>query len=59
VLVLTGSLLMAQTTGAFKSSQLKYKKVKDAYDTKWPGLQKELKEKDVDAANYEVFIRAF
>lgn len=43
----------------FKNTQIKYKNVKAAYAKKWDGLQKLLKEKGVDAKNFEIHIRSF
>jgi murein L,D-transpeptidase YafK len=45
--------------GSFKSEQVKYKRVKTAYDKKWTDLQDLLKEKGVSSENFEVMIRGF
>ncbi|MGZ3898905.1 MAG: L,D-transpeptidase family protein [Bacteroidia bacterium] len=44
---------------SFKASQIKYPKVKAAYAKKWDSLQKDLKEKGITAANFEVHLRNF
>jgi len=44
---------------SFKASQMKNKRVKEAYTAKWAGLEKELKAKKIDPAAFDVFIRAF
>ena len=49
----------SQSTASFKTSQLKISRVKKAYDTKWPSLEKELKVKKIDPASFDVFIRVF
>lgn len=43
----------------FKTSQLKYARVKAAYSKKWEGLQKELKDKGIKSLNFEVHLRNF
>lgn len=50
--------LWAQKTG-FKTEQLKYKRVKQAYATKWPVLQKELLALKVNANAFDIYLRAF
>jgi murein L,D-transpeptidase YafK len=61
LLVCLGMLnpVFSQETGTFKAQQLKNKRVKDAYATKWPALQAELKAKNINASSLEVFIRIF
>lgn len=44
---------------AFKQTQLKHKKVKEAYDSLWPVLQKELKAINVKPESFDIFLRAF
>jgi murein L,D-transpeptidase YafK len=44
---------------AFKNSQIKYKNVKTAYTKKWDNLQKLLKEKGIEAKNFEIHLRSF
>ncbi len=51
--------LLSQENGTFKAQQMKNKRVKDAYSTKWPALQAELKAKNVSASTMEVFVRIF
>lgn len=43
----------------FKSAQMQNKKVKEAYDTFWPEIQKQMKEKNINSAAFDVFLRAF
>lgn len=50
---------ISQENGTFKAQQLKNKRVKDAYATKWPALEAELKAKKINHASMEVFIRIF
>lgn len=52
-------LVFSFQTDSFKSTQTKYKRVKTAYDKKWEGLEKLLKEKGVDSKNFEVHLRGF
>lgn len=60
LVVLTTCFSIAQVkTSAFKASQLKYSKVKDAYDTKWPSLKEAIKAISVNAENYDIYLRAF
>ncbi len=62
LLLVTGLLPFihyGQTTLSFKDQQLKNKRVKLAYAEKWEGLKKELKDKSIDANNFDVFIRVF
>jgi murein L,D-transpeptidase YafK len=46
-------------TSSFKSAQLKYSKVKDAYDTKWPKLKEDVKAMRINAEGYQIYLRAF
>ena len=46
-------------TRAFKASQLKNARVKEAYDTKWPQLQEELKAEKINETSYDIYLRAF
>lgn len=43
----------------FKSSQLKNKRVKTAYDKKWASLQTQLEAKKIDKTNFELYFRIF
>jgi murein L,D-transpeptidase YafK len=56
LLVLVCGTISAQS---FKEQQLKFSRVKKAYEAKWAGLQTELKAKQIDPNNFEVFVRAF
>ena len=46
-------------TLAFKAGQLKSPKVKDAYDTKWPKLQQDLKTVKINPDEFDIYMRAF
>ena len=46
-------------TSEFKAAQLKYSKVKDAYDTKWPKLKEDLKSVKINTESYDIYLRAF
>jgi murein L,D-transpeptidase YafK len=59
VLLFLGFGLKAQQTQGFKQSQLKNSKVKQAYDSKWEDLVKDMKAKGIDPDNFDLFIRAF
>lgn len=60
LVLLTTNLSLGQVkTSAFKTSQLKYAKVKDAYDTKWPQLKTDLKAKQINSDYYDIYLRAF
>lgn len=57
-------ILLSKTTAqvkdlAFKTGQLKNVRVKDAYDTKWPQLQKDLKEAKINPDAFDIYMRAF
>lgn len=43
----------------FKKAQMKFSRVKTAYDEKWEGLQKLLKEKKIDPSAFEIYLRVF
>ena len=47
------------TQNSFKEQQLKNNRVKKAYQNKWPGIEAELKTKNINANDLEVFIRVF
>ncbi len=46
-------------TSVFKATQLKYARVKDAYDIKWPKLKEDIKSLSLDPDTYEIYLRAF
>lgn len=48
-----------KTTSAFKITQLKNTRVKEAYDDKWEGLQAELKDLHVNPEEFDIYIRVF
>lgn len=43
----------------YKDTQLKSSRVKEAYRSKWPGLQKLLAEKHLSPGDFDVYFRAF
>lgn len=47
----------AQT--GFKAAQMKYARVKDAYDDKWKALQSDLKAAGFDPQDFDLYIRVF
>jgi murein L,D-transpeptidase YafK len=60
LVLLTTCLSTAQVKiAAFKASQLKYAKVKDAYDTKWNSLKEGIKAIKVNPEKYDIYLRAF
>jgi murein L,D-transpeptidase YafK len=60
LIFLISSISVAQVkTLAFKENQLKNTRIKDAYDTKWPKLQEELKALKINEASYDIYLRAF
>lgn len=44
---------------SFKSTQLKYNRVREAYESKWKGLQTELKSVGINPENFDIYLRAF
>jgi murein L,D-transpeptidase YafK len=44
---------------AFKNAQLKYARVKSAYDTKWPQLKEDIKAININTEGFDVYLRAF
>jgi murein L,D-transpeptidase YafK len=59
VCVSVGISISQVKPSAFKSAQLKYSKVKAAYDTKWPKLKEDMKALKLYAEGYDVYLRAF
>jgi murein L,D-transpeptidase YafK len=60
LVVFTISLSISQVkTLAYKAGQLKSPKVKDAYDTKWPQLQKDLKSINISPDDFDIYMRTF
>ncbi|MBC7863171.1 MAG: hypothetical protein IAF38_09365 [Bacteroidia bacterium] len=47
------------TNDNLKKAQMKYAHVKTAYDDKWTGLEKLLKDKKINSADFELYLRAF
>ncbi len=58
IVVATISLAQVKTL-AFKAGQLKNPRVKDAYDTKWPQIQEDLKAIKINPEGYDIYLRAF
>ena len=46
-------------TLAYKAGQLKSPKVKEAYDTKWPKLQQDLKAIKINPDEFDIYMRTF
>lgn len=59
VLFLTSTVRAQVKVGAFKAGQLKNVRVKDAYDTKWPQLQTDLKAAKINPDEFDIYMRAF
>jgi murein L,D-transpeptidase YafK len=60
LVVFTVTISMSQVkTLAYKAGQLKSTKVKDAYDTKWPQLQLDLKAMGINPDEFDIYMRAF
>jgi murein L,D-transpeptidase YafK len=62
VLLVTALVLVSfkfQPSDGFKQSQIKYKRVKTAYDNKWTSLQQLLKDKGIATDNFELHLRGF
>jgi len=59
VFFVVGHSLAQVKTLAYKAGQLKSKRVKDAYDTKWPQLQEDLKAIKVNPDEFDIYMRAF
>ncbi len=51
--------VLALQTSSFKQSQMKYARVKAAYDSKWSTLQADLKRAGLDAQDFDLYLRAF
>ena len=48
-----------ESASGFKASQLKYARVKAAYDSKWPSLQTELKSQKLNVNEFDIYLRVF
>ncbi len=59
VLLVAGISIAQVKASSFKSAQLNYSKVKDAYDTKWPKLKEDVKAANINPENYDVYLRTF
>ena len=59
ILCIAFSLVKGQTPASFKAKQMTNSRVKEAYTSKWPALEKEIKAKGIDPTNFELFIRIF
>jgi murein L,D-transpeptidase YafK len=44
---------------SFKKEQLAFERVRNAFDNKWLGLEKQIKEKGFDPEHFKIFIRVF
>jgi murein L,D-transpeptidase YafK len=44
---------------SFKKEQLAFERVRNAFDNKWIGLEKQIKEKGFDPEHFRIFIRVF
>jgi murein L,D-transpeptidase YafK len=59
VFFLVNASICQVKTLAYKAGQLKSKRVKDAYDTKWPQLQQDLRAIKVNPDAFDIYLRAF
>jgi murein L,D-transpeptidase YafK len=59
VVILTSYCSSQVKTSSFKTGQLKNTRVKDAYDTKWEPLKKELKMAKINPDEFDIYMRAF
>jgi len=59
ILLFTGTANSQVKTLAFKATQLKNARVKDAYDTKWEPLQKDMKAMKINPDEFDIYMRAF
>lgn len=50
---------LASFSQTFQQKQLKFERVKDAFDTKWRNLETLIKSKGFDPQNFRIFIRIF
>lgn len=58
-IIILNLLLLNTSAQSFKQKQLKFERVKDAYDTKWTDLETLIKNKGFDAEKFRIFIRVF
>jgi len=59
LLVLTSVFIYSQNTSSFKETQLKFARVKKAYNAKYQEIKKEVEKAGFSINSLEVFIRAF
>ncbi len=59
ILFLTFSLVKGQGQASFKAKQMTNSRVKEAYTSNWPALEKEIKAIGIDPNNFDLFIRIF
>ena len=59
VVTLTSLCRSQVKASSFKTGQLKNIRVKEAYDTKWSSLQKELKVAKINPNEFDIYMRAF
>lgn len=59
ILLVSFTCIFSFKPESFKSTQMKYPRVKTAYSSKWEGLQKELKDKGINPAGFAAHLRNF
>lgn len=59
LLVLLLIPVVALQTSSFKQAQMKYARVKSAYDAKWSALQADMKTSGFDARDFDLYLRVF
>lgn len=59
LLVVLGMTVLSLQTSSFKQAQMKYARVKAAYDDKWSALQADLKAAGFDAQDFDLYLRVF
>ncbi len=52
-------MIFTVSAQSFKQNQLKFERVKEAFDTKWPDLETLIKSKGFDTEKFRIFIRIF
>jgi murein L,D-transpeptidase YafK len=58
-LLLVILVLNIRAQGTFKASQIKYERVKKAYNTKWADLKKQMTDGGFESNTYEIYLRVF
>jgi murein L,D-transpeptidase YafK len=59
IFLFLGSAFVPIQKESFKIAQLRLKRVKDAYQSHWPGLEASIREKNIDPGNIDLLIRVF